>query len=75
VIHPGNREEKAPCNAGTCVGFGAASSVPKANGTKLPKAREPAEENPAARKIKTEKKEKEFSANSLKKIHRKKIPF
>jgi hypothetical protein len=31
------------------------------------------EENPAARKIKTEKKEEDISANLLKKIHRKKI--
>ena len=33
------------------------------------------EENPAARKVRAEKKEEEFSANRSKKIHWKKIPF
>jgi hypothetical protein len=33
------------------------------------------EENPAARKVRAEKKEEEFSANLSKKIQRKKIPF
>jgi hypothetical protein len=73
VLHPGNREEKDPCSASTSGGVGAASSVPKSNGTKLGKAREPEEENPAPRTIKTEKKEEKLSANPWKKIHRKKI--
>jgi hypothetical protein len=73
VLHPGNREEKDPCSASTSGGVGAASSVPKSNGTKLGKAREPEEENPAPRTIKTEKKEEKLSANPSKKIHRKKI--
>jgi hypothetical protein len=50
-----------------------ASSVPKSKGTTLEKAREPEEENPAPRKIKTEKKEEEISENLAKKTHRKKI--
>jgi hypothetical protein len=37
------------------------------------KKRRRTEENPAARKIKPEKKEEDISANLLKKIHRKKI--
>jgi hypothetical protein len=73
VLHPGNREEKVPCSASTPGGVGAASSVPKSNGTKLGKAREPEEENPAPRIIKTEKKEEKLSANPAKKIHQKKI--
>ena len=39
------------------------------------KRSETREENPAARKIRAEKKEEEFSANPSKKIHWKKIPF
>jgi hypothetical protein len=53
----------------------AASSVPKSKGTSIGNRREPEEENPAARKIRGEKKKEEFSANLSKKIHRKKIPF
>jgi len=53
----------------------AASSVPKSKGTKIRKARKPEEENPAPRKIKTQKKEEELSANPAKNIHRKKILF
>jgi hypothetical protein len=39
------------------------------------KRSETAEENPAARRVRAEKKEEEFSANLAKKIHWKKIPF
>jgi hypothetical protein len=39
------------------------------------KRSEPGEENPAARKVRPEKKEEEFSVNLSKKIQRKKIPF
>jgi hypothetical protein len=52
-----------------------ASSVPKLKGTKPGKESEPKEENPTARKVKTEKKEENFSTNPAKKIHWKKIQF
>jgi hypothetical protein len=52
-----------------------ASLVPKLKGTKLGKESGPEKENPAARKVKTEKKEENSSTNPAKKIHRKKIYF
>jgi hypothetical protein len=39
------------------------------------KRSETGEENPAARRVRTEKKEEEFSENLSKKIQWKKIPF
>jgi len=52
-----------------------ASSVPNSKGTTIGKRSEPPEENPAATKLRPEKKEEEFSANPSKKTQQKKIPF
>jgi hypothetical protein len=60
-----------------CRGLGGfiASSVPKSKGTTIGKPAEPTEENPAGTRFRTAKKEEEISANLLKKIQAKKIPF
>ncbi len=73
VAHCGNREEKVPCSSGTYVGLSAASSVPKLKGTSIGNRCAETEENPPARRLSAAKKEEDFSANRLKKIHQKKI--
>src|SRR5260370_1692257 len=75
VAHSDNRQEKVPCSSGTCVGLSAASWVPKSKGTIIGNRCEEAEENPPGRRLRTAKKEEEFSENPAKKIQRKKIPF
>jgi hypothetical protein len=75
VEHSDNQEEKVPCSSDICVGLAAASSVPKSGGTSIGKRKNRAEENPLGRKLITEKKEEDFSANAAKKMPTKKIQF
>jgi len=56
-------------------GFGRLHRVPQATGTNTRRRRETTQENPTGRRLRSEKKEEEFSANPSKKIQRKKIPF
>ena len=75
VARSDNREEKVPCSSDICVGFAAASSVPKSGGTSIGNRGNKAEENPPGRRLTPAKKEEKFSANASKKMPANKIQF